>query len=229
MSSQRNVALIVTAFWLPVPLNGLVNGLYLEALGGSRLFWLIDLTATLLFPLGILFALKHYVNVLPADYGLRVKHPGSEKLQLFNDSIVCTFWFLVVGIGLYKALWIFLWPFEDMNEIFSYKSVLPDGLLRILVGGWLAISTGFTEEVFYRGILRELLTRLLPPHLNCVPLTFICTSALIFGIVHWEGGLTLMACTFILGGVTARLYLWSGNLWPLICAHATTTFISYVV
>lgn len=229
MKPKQNIPLIAIALWLPVPVNGLINGFYLKGLTNSLLFWAVDFITNFLLPLGILFALKIYTNLSPSDYGLGIKQFRTKRLQLLGDSFVCTFWFLITGIGLYRVLWIFLWSFENSVDMFSYKSTLPDGLGRVILGSWFAISAGFGEEVFYRGILKELIYRSVRPQFKYAPWIFIGTSALLFGFSHWEGGVTQVTCTLILGGIAAKLYLWCRSLWPLIIAHATTTFLSYAV
>jgi len=96
----------------------------------------------------------------------------------------------------------------------------------LLIALGLAILSGVTEELLFRGYLITRLERIGLGALPCVIL-----SALIFGLVHWPGyGLLSSLSKGLFFGVPTGLYFWyRRNLGPLIFAHALMNFTGFMV
>ena len=77
----------------------------------------------------------------------------------------------------------------------------------------IAASTGFCEEIFFRGVLQSELG--------------ILGASLLFGMIHCAslGMLPYAMWTFVAGVFLGYLYLWTGSLWAPIWAHAINNFI----
>lgn len=77
----------------------------------------------------------------------------------------------------------------------------------------IAASTGFCEEIFFRGVLQSELG--------------LFSSSLLFGIIHCASLVMLPYAlwTFAAGIFLGYLYIWTGSLWAPILAHGINNFI----
>ena len=79
-------------------------------------------------------------------------------------------------------------------------------------------TAGVVEEIFCRALpllyLSERFGKSLPKGL------YVITTALIFGVGHWENGNIEVIATCVFGLFAGALYLKLRDLWPLIAAHA---------
>jgi membrane protease YdiL (CAAX protease family) len=93
--------------------------------------------------------------------------------------------------------------------------------------GWtalLSLNAGLSEECFFRLLLPLLLTGLLHN-----PLWAFAISTILFGLVHFYQGVVGVVMTALVGAVMAGLYLWTGDLWIAIAAHAGLDLFGLVV
>ena len=93
--------------------------------------------------------------------------------------------------------------------------------------GWaalLSINAGVSEECFFRLLLPLLLTGLLHQ-----PLLAFVLATILFGLMHIYQGVVGVVMTTLLGVVMAGLYLWTGDLWIAIVAHAGLDLFGLVV
>jgi len=93
--------------------------------------------------------------------------------------------------------------------------------------GWatlLSINAGLSEECFFRLLLPLLLVSLLHH-----PLLAFAVATVLFGLVHLSHGVVGSVMTMLLGVVMAGLYLWTGNLWMAMAAHAGLDLLALVV
>ena len=101
---------------------------------------------------------------------------------------------------------------------FGYNMALPDNaMLRVVVALFFSVTAGVVEEIFFRGLFRQMVSALLGP---AAVKTYIFGSALIFGLAHWEQGSVGLYRATAFGLAAAILYLKLGDLRPLILAHA---------
>ncbi len=78
------------------------------------------------------------------------------------------------------------------------------------------------EETLYRGVALPVLTA----HLG--PATAVVMSCLLFGLLHWAGGLWYMLLTGLVGGgVFAALFLWSGHVAAPYAAHLALNLVEW--
>jgi membrane protease YdiL (CAAX protease family) len=93
--------------------------------------------------------------------------------------------------------------------------------------GWtalLSLNAGLSEECFFRLLLPLLLTSLLHN-----PLVAFGIATILFGLVHFYQGVFGVVMTALVGAVMAGLYLWTGDLWIVIAAHAGLDLFGLVV
>ncbi|NVK86023.1 MAG: CPBP family intramembrane metalloprotease [Cytophagia bacterium] len=97
-----------------------------------------------------------------------------------------------------------------MTEQFTNFSHFGEYLLGMLV---ISILPGIGEEIMFRGVLQNSLHRWTKnPHIA------IWVSAFIFGAIHMQ--FFGLVPRMMLGAVFGYLYVWSGNIWYPIIAHA---------
>jgi uncharacterized protein len=93
--------------------------------------------------------------------------------------------------------------------------------------GWtalLSLNAGLSEECFFRLLLPLLLASLLHS-----PLLGFGIATLLFGLVHLYQGVAGVLLTTLVGAVFAGLYLWTGDLWITMAAHAGLDLFGLVV
>lgn len=93
--------------------------------------------------------------------------------------------------------------------------------------GWaalLSLNAGLSEECFFRLLLPLLLIALLHN-----PLWAFVVATVLFGLVHFYQGVAGVVMTTLVGAVMAGLYLWTGNLWVAMAAHAGLDLFALVV
>ena len=93
--------------------------------------------------------------------------------------------------------------------------------------GWaalLSLNAGLSEECFFRLLLPLLLAGLLHS-----PLLAFVIATILFGLMHFYQGVAGVLMTTLVGVVLAGLYLWTGDLWIAIAAHAGLDLFGLVV
>ncbi len=215
----RSRALLVAA--VPVISISILNGIYLNWLSPALIIG-IDVVFMVVIP-WISFA------ILSRKYYFSLKDIGIFSYgSLIGDTLVCA----VISLGaswlLPRLTWALLWRFDWITSTgtgaFSYSQIFPvEPLFHALAIIYLSVSGGVIEEVYFRGLLRYLWVSRFGKSRH--QLGFIMISALLFGLAHWEGGLTKIVWTFLWGVIAARLLIWAGNLWPLIIAHVLTDLV----
>lgn len=199
---------------------GLLSGFYIKELSSTpTLFWFHDAFGWIVLPVGCLAVLWVRYNVKPTDYGLpslRPQEPSvSEFIKLGLSLLIFLSFIPIEAIALLVA------PPEE--TAFSYAEALPKGAMGKLLALYLAISAAFVEEIFYRGLLREVF---LGKHDSIERrILFVVVSAALFGLNHWSQGSFKMIATTYLGIAAALLYLRYRNLWYLIAGHLALNLV----
>lgn len=125
--------------------------------------------------------------------------------------------------------------YQDYKSVLFYLPLLLIALVQPLYGGFnsalsfgnilliiiFSLIVGYTEEVLFRGIIRQQL-------IHKGPLFFIVFSSLFFGILHVANALSGKDITevllqilnaFLIGLILALLIERSNHIWPLITFH----------
>jgi uncharacterized protein len=88
----------------------------------------------------------------------------------------------------------------------------------------LSVNAGIGEELYFRLLLPLLLVSV-----GCGALSAFVLAVLIFGAVHFYQGVVGIVATTIIGALLAVLYLWTGNVWVAVAAHALLDLVGLVV
>ncbi|NCQ69952.1 MAG: CPBP family intramembrane metalloprotease [Microcystis aeruginosa W13-16] len=108
-------------------------------------------------------------------------------------------------------------------QSFDYQSIISkSGEKAIYLTFFFAFTAGFTEEIYYRSILRILINQ---GKFHILKYVFI--SSILFSMNHWEGGIINIISTLFFGISCSVLYLIFGNIWPLIIGHIITDIIAF--
>ena len=90
---------------------------------------------------------------------------------------------------------------------------------------WIDLTVGLAlvavvEELVFRGVMLEVLRRY-----TTSTVLIVVVSSLLFGLIHWSGGLHAVVVTSIIGAVFMVGYLAGGSLLPVMLAHFVINFI----
>jgi membrane protease YdiL (CAAX protease family) len=108
-------------------------------------------------------------------------------------------------------------PQADMSGYADLQGKLP--MLLLALAGVYVVSS-FGEEVLYRGFLMTRLAAIGPHGKASWPLAAV-TSAVIFGLAHFDWGIVGVVQTAFMGLALGIAYLVTRrNLWALVLAHA---------
>ena len=202
----------------------LTNGQLIGKAPNFTVVYTLDVIALIVWP-GITWKfVPRSIRPSAVDLGLTsLKRNGADILQ---TSILC-FVILAMATWAFGGLaWAYLWRYDwilDQGDGFSWGMMIPAGPAGLVARVYLAVSAGLVEELYFRGLLKHVLYHITSKEVSC-PL-FLLTSAIAFGAIHWEGGLSKLIATTLVGLVAARLFLWLRTVWPLIFAHAMVDFL----
>ena len=213
--SDKKLACIFLALFIPLLLNGFYNTAIAEY---KWIYWLVEILTWVIIPAaGVVFFMTREERTAS---GLFIPKTSREQIHLIilcvPVSIACYY------IYTYSSAWADGY-FADTAEpdLIAYTDILPnDGWKKIIVNLYFAFSAGIVEEIYFRGLLRQLFR-------NFSGIIFVSASSLLFSVIHWEGGLQNLVPTFIFGVATALYALRFKNLIPLILSHAATNYIVF--
>ena len=225
---------------LPYFALGIGDGFFLaELVRHPPQFWLYDVTKFVFIPAAYLLVFHRYFHIHASAYlytDRAVDYQGWEWLGVTFLSVVIldVIYFmaypvaavlLIAPIALVRwflSLWLDL---PAYGAIFDYSLALPDDrLLRAVVAIFFSITAGVVEEIFFRGLLRQAISALFGAR---AVKTYIISSALIFGLAHWEQGPIGLTNATAFGLCAAWLYLKLGDLRPVILAHTLIDLYFY--
>ncbi len=211
--SRADVVLLACG---PITFLFILDGFFKHSLYGysPALFWLFDTVKFVLLPATILIWLGRRRGITAARYGMN----GIAEHESWAHFLGLTIFLALVLALVYSTARYIAWFILDFPEsIAFYKSILPDGLLRVPVVLYYAVTAGVVEEIFCRALpllyLSERFGRSLPKGL------YVVATAFLFGVGHWENGNIEVLATFVFGLFASALYLRLRELWPLIGAH----------
>lgn len=207
-------AVLIASF--PIIAIFILDGYFRDALHAQSpmLFWLFDLFKFVLLPVGILVWLARSFGVTPSRYGLREVAENESWVHFVGLTI---FLAVVLSLVYHLAQVIASTILRPPATAPFFKSAAPDGLLRVPVVLYMAITAGIVEEIFFRGLPLLYVIERFPGRIPTS--TYVVTTALLFGAIHWENGSHEVVATFIFGIFAAAFYLKLRDLWPLIGAH----------
>lgn len=154
-----------------------------------------------------------------SDFGLRFRRLSSkESLKVFLRSIlVCVL--AILGYGLGTIIMANISGMPESADMSNYEYLQNNFFMLILTLLGVYIVSSFGEEVIYRAFLIKRLSQL-GLDSKYGKMAGVAISAVIFGLAHYEWGLTGIVSTAFMGLVMGMFYLKYNNLWILVLAHA---------
>lgn len=200
----------------------ILNGFYKPYLAQMpHIYWVVEILTWIVLPsLLVWISFRHELFTL-SDVGLHIKIFGRSNWPLFlGTTLVLSI--LVVWVDAYSlSVAHKLFAINHGAIDFSYRNLVPtSGFPRFLVLLYFCLSAGIVEELYFRGMARLLFPRNLSGSLF-----YIASTAILFSLIHWEGGVWNLTETLLFGLAMSTLYVLSGNLWPLIIGHAITDYL----
>jgi len=127
---------------------GLVSGLISEGLRQSFVagFWALDFTYYVVVPFLLLAVAYQRYDFKPADYGIIKGSPAYPTLELIGASIFVAAVFGLIIIPFEHLSYYFFLSLGFEPSGFSRREVVPQGILKIPVVFYLAITVGLMEE-----------------------------------------------------------------------------------
>lgn len=127
---------------------------------------------------------------------------------------------LVVGLLLPRLLRRSVKPVQ----VGDIAALLPRNGAETAWAALLSVNAGIGEELYFRLLLPLLLVSV-----GSSALAAFVIAGLIFGPVHFYQGIAGIVGTTIVGALLAGLYLWTGNLWTAVGAHALLDLVGLVI
>jgi hypothetical protein len=204
------LTLVIAPFWL----NGYLNT---QIAHSPVLYWGFELLSWLVIPAMAAWAAHRYLGVTWTQVGLTFCLFGKRCLVLLAVlCVVCAFSFHWV----YSTADAWFSKAFPGPAYFDYQTLIPEsGPSRLLVALYYAVSAGIVEEILYRGALFRLMEGL--PGATSI---YLVLSPVIFSSIHWEGGASNLAATYVVGLFAGLLFLAFRNLIPLMVGHAVTDY-----
>ena len=154
-----------------------------------------------------------------SDFGLtfrRINLKESMRITL-RSLIVCIL--ASAGFMLGSIVMANISGMPESADMSNYEYLQNNVFMLILTLLGVYIISSFGEEVIYRAFLINRLSELgLDSKFGKV--VAVAISAIIFGLAHYEWGLTGIVSTAFMGFVMGLFYLKYDNLWILVLAHA---------
>lgn len=153
------------------------------------------------------------------DFGLTFQLPkAKEGMRTFLRSLlVCAL--AIVGYVLGTVIMANISGMPESADMSNYQYLHNNVFMLLLTLMGVYIVSSFGEEVIYRAFLINRLSEL-GLDSKYGKMAVVVISALIFGLAHYEWGLTGIVATAFMGLVMGIFYLKYNNLWILVLAHA---------
>jgi membrane protease YdiL (CAAX protease family) len=201
----------------PFFINGYVNASIAK---WPVAYWTFELLYWIVIPATVLACLIRFGRLQLSEIGLSSTILGRRSIGLV--ILICIVFCAIDFLVYYHAIR-YLHTVLPNEGIFQYKSVIPEGgIRRMLVVIYLALSAGFVEEIYFRGLLFKACS-----FVPSATLKYFVLSPLLFALAHWESGPANTAAAYVVGVVTAGAFLAMRNLWPLIAGHIYTDYFWY--
>jgi membrane protease YdiL (CAAX protease family) len=154
--------------------------------------------------------------------GMRQDIPAREQLEAAG-------WGLLAGLPLLAALLLIdRFPIGPLRRL----KVTAQRIIRQMFAGasylqlaLISVAAGLGEELLFRGLIQEGLSRLIAGPLG--PWIALALASIAFGVCHWLNATYAVLAT-LAGAYFGLLFALTGNLWTPIAAHAGYDFLALV-
>ena len=216
IAAQRNryAALFLLGI-SPFLVNGAINPVIARY---PWIFWSFEVLTWVFLPLAIFGIALRQLGLRAEEMGLHARIRGRPNVGFLLVLCVLIAPLFLIIYNTSRAAFLSIFPDAPF---FAYQSIVPEsGAMRFVAILHLSITAGVVEELYFRGLFFKI-SCFFPAQAA----VYVFGSATFFALIHWEGGLSNVGATFIVGIITAVLYLLIRNLWPLIIGHAYTDYV----
>lgn len=201
----------------PIVAIGLLNALYKDALfaASPAAFWAADVFHFVILPGAAAGLLATRCGLRPGDYGfVRL----ASRDAVFEAASVGVLVLGAFALSFHLAEKSALSLLGAAAPPFNAGPDLPKTWLpRAAMVIYLSLTAAVVEEAVFRGALWTWFSDRWRRGSAVLP--YALCSAFLFGWIHSEQGLHVVAATFALGFVACLLYAVIRNLWPFVLAH----------
>lgn len=204
--------------FLPLFLNGFYHR---HLVGSALLYWTVEFSTWLLLP-GILMWLFRRSGGRFQDLALTLPKSAKTWLLFFLCSVLFSV-LLYVAYLIARDQSRTLFAVNHLAVHFSYQSIIPtQGIGKIVVWIYFALTAGIVEELFFRGLLRHVFAETAWGRI-----AFVLTSTVLFASAHWENGVREIFATGCASLAASLAFLSYRNVFPLMIAHTVTDLIVF--
>lgn len=186
--------------------------------------WAIDLIAFGILPCLVLYFAFKKCGLSTQTLGL---HGVTSVKALSELALWSTFLaILLLCVNSFGVTFLSFITNENLELIVREPSHLHNarGFPRYLIIGYLALTAGIVEEIFYRAIIKEIIYGLVKKWRKTI---FIAVSTLLFSLAHWGLGIVHFGTAIYVGVFMSTMYAYKHDLRPLIVAHTFLNLYSY--
>ena len=178
----------------------------------------------------------HYLSVIVAEWGMSFYVwlggliPGATRLRdlvggrwsslkdvLRDIGIAAAFWIVFAAAGIFMNF--LLGP----NPVKTLGFVNPRGVVEVTLWVMMSMTSGFCEELVFRGYLQRQFLALTGSAALAV-----LAQAVLFGVAHWYQGTKLVITITVLGLLYGILAHWRASLRPGMISHAWSDILNVI-
>ncbi len=215
---DRNYALCLLVICLPFFLFSFGDS-FLWPEGRAIAYWFIDILGNVVIPSVVLLLASRVCRLSAKNIGLFPIRSTRELFRLIWMCVVCTLLLLFVDLFAVSFTRYLVAEYPGLLEqVYTSPDNIPKAWpWRGFVIAYLVLTASLVEEIFFRGILKEIIFRLIPYGRGFI---FVVISTVLFSAIHWKLGLVPFVAAISIGLLLGVLYTQLSDLRPLIVAHA---------
>lgn len=216
--SNRNYALCLLVVCSPFFLFLLAES-FLWPGGRAVAYWFIDILGNVVIAGLVLLLASRVCHLSARKIGLLSINSIAELLRLIWICFVCALLLLFVDLFAVSFTRYLVAEFPELlKQNYSHPDNMPkEWPQRGFLMAYFVLTASLVEEVFFRGILREIIFGLIPYGKRAV---FVIVSTALFSAIHWKLGFVPFVAAVSIGLLLGVLFVELSDLRPLIVAHA---------
>lgn len=194
-----------------------------------RITQVVSVACIFLVPVAVC---AYFFHNHPASY-LKINLPMNWRFLLYSLILIIVIQ-PVIGFTSYyndqlalpeslSSLEKILRSMEDSAKVLTERLLTTDSISILLLNIFVvAIMAGLTEEFFFRGSLQQIFKSIVKNRHVAV-----WATAFVFSFIHFQ--FYGFVPRLILGAILGYIFLWSGNLWISVIAHAANNLFAVLL
>ena len=178
----------------------------------------------------------HYLVVIASEWAMAMYIwlggliPGATRLRDIVGGRWANIKEVLRDVAIAAAFWIVFFAVEELSSFVgrpshpgSLQFVNPLGAIEVTLWVIMSVTSGFCEELVFRGYFQEQLLALTRSAAFAV-----LAQAVLFGICHWYQGVKQVILISVLGALFGILAQWRKSLRPGMIAHAWADVLNVI-